>query len=613
MSEQFKCRINLLYNDLQSEIWCNKGSILINVLNQNNIYLDAPCGGKCLCGKCKVKVIGDCTSVPTDGELKFLTDKERKEGYRLACAMKVVDDIEVMVESNNSAQIMSEGIGNVVEISPIVRKKFVQLEKPTKHDQKDDLQRLLDTLGMQYYRIHLQILRELPDLIRDHNYEITVVYSDREIISVEGGDTSNTHYGIAVDIGTTTVVAYLVDITSGREIDVVSQLNAQKSFGSDVISRITYTLENMDGLKQLQQKIISQINHMINSLVEKNKLNIETIHHIVLVGNTTMLHLLTGITPKNIATSPFIPVSTQELVCRAEDLGLNINSKCAAYLLCSISGYVGADIVAAILASGMAEKHELSLLIDIGTNGEIALGNKDQIICCSTAAGPAFEGAHIRNGVGGIAGAINTVRLEGDQVKYTTILDHKPIGICGSGIIDILSILVEIGIVDETGRIVDEDEVKSEIGKKLTKNVIEIEGMPAFVIAKETETKNKEAIVITQKDIREVQLAKAAIAGGINTLIKSMGKKIEDISHVYLAGGFGSYIDKQSAVNIGLLPKVLKDNIIVLGNAAGTGAVMSLLSQKCYHHCTNIKNKAKYIELSTSQEFQDEYINCMYF
>lgn len=609
-----KCRINLLYGEAQKELQCDQGSILMDVLNKNNIYIDAPCGGNCLCGKCKVKVIGENVSLPAQEELKLITQKEKNEGYRLACTVQILGDVEIILEDNrDSAQIMSGGIDRTVSVSPAIRKKVVVLDKPAIQDQRDDLQRLLDALDLECRQIPLKILQKLPDLIRDHNCTVTVVYNDKEIISVEGGDTSHLCYGVAVDIGTTTVVTYLVDLNSGKQVDVISELNSQKSFGGDVISRISHTLQQVDGLRQLQEKIVSQINCMIQGIANKNKIDVEHIYSIVLVGNTTMMHLFSGVPPKNIAASPFTPAFTQNMVYHAKDLGLKINDTCLVYLLCCISGYVGADIVAAISASGMMEKDELSLLIDIGTNGEIVLGNKDHITCCSTAAGPAFEGAHIRNGVGGIAGAINTVKLENNQIKYTTISNGNPLGICGSGIVDIVSMLIETGIVDETGRIVDEDEVESELGRALIKNVIELDGMPAFVIAQDTETKNGEPIVITQKDIREVQLAKAAIAAGINTLIKTMGKKVEDISNIYLAGGFGSYIDKKSAVRIGLLPGELENKITVLGNAAGMGAVMALLSEQYYFYSDEIKRLATYVELSTTPEFQDEYVNCMYF
>ena len=608
-----RCKITVLFGGLKKEIGCEPGSLLVDVLNQNNISIDAPCGGEGLCGKCKIKITGDSLSMPDANECRQIGEKERKEGYRLACKVKVLGDAAVTLEENAAAHILSEGRDYSLDVSPNIFKKAVRLDAPAIHDQRDDLQRLTEALGVEKVQISLPILRRLPDLLRDSGYRVTVVCCGTKIISVEPGDTTHRHYGAAVDIGTTTVVVYLIDLNTGKQIDVVSALNAQKSFGGDVISRIRHTLQVSEGLTRLHEKIISQLNDMVQRLAEKNAIAMENIYSVFIAGNTTMMHLLTALPPKNIASAPFIPVSTQKQLWRAKELGLKINDGCMVGLFPAISGYVGGDIVAAIQSSGMSQRDALSLLIDIGTNGEIALGNKERIICCSTAAGPAFEGAHIRNGVGGIAGAINRVYVENGHLQYTTIADQQPIGICGSGLVDIVSLLIRSGIVDETGRMADQDEIKSASGKQLIHHIVEVDHMPAFMIVPGNEAKNGEPIVITQKDIREVQLAKAAIAAGIKTLIKEAGKNVEDISHIYLAGGFGSYIDQKNAVAIGLLPKQLADKIIVLGNAAGTGAVMSLVSEKCYCDCDRIKALATYVELSTSRPFQDEYINCMYF
>ncbi|MGE4282718.1 MAG: ASKHA domain-containing protein [Clostridia bacterium] len=611
--ENSKCKVNVFYDGEEKQLVCSKESTLMEVLNGNNIYIDAPCGGKCLCGKCKVKIQGQEISAASADELRFLTHKEQESGYRLACATKVLGDIQVFLPEGSSAQIMSAGSAFDLELSPSIRKKALKLKEPDIHDQRDDFQRILDGIGLEKAHIPLELLRSLPDFLRSSEYNITVAYDDRTIRSIEAGDTSDEFYGIAVDIGTTTVVAYLIDLDTGKQIDVVSQLNSQKSFGGDVVSRIGHSMQNEESLRQLQDKVISQLNVMVQLLISKNNICADHIYNVVLVGNTTMMHFLTGVTPKNIAASPFIPASTSKMNYTAQKLGININNFCMATLISSISGYVGADIVSAVLASGMAEKEELNLLIDIGTNGEIVLGNKEQLVCCSTAAGPAFEGAHIKHGVGGVRGALNTVTLDDGNIQYTTIMGQKPIGICGSGIVDALAILIQTGIVDETGRIVDEDEVESKTAGDLIKNIVEIDGAAAFKLINGENTGSGEDIAITQKDIREIQLAKAAIAAGINTLIKSMDKKVEDIQNIFLAGGFGSYIDKKSAVRIGLLPKQLENKIIVLGNAAGTGAIMALLSEQCLSDCDSIKNAARYVELSSTPEFQDEYVDCMYF
>jgi uncharacterized 2Fe-2S/4Fe-4S cluster protein (DUF4445 family) len=330
-------------------------------------------------------------------------------------------------------------------------------------------------------------------------------------------------------------------------------------------------------------------------------------------GNTTMMHLFTGLPPQHIAAAPFIPVALEPFRVPARDLGLDIAPSGWVYLVPGISAYIGADITAAALACNMAWEEPLSLLIDIGTNGEIMLGNKNGLLSCSTAAGPAFEGATIRDGVGGIAGAVNTVFLHSDSLKYTTIRDEAPVGICGSGIVDTISSLLYAGIIDETGRIAEADEVKDDKGKKLLSRLTTHNDAAAFLLVEAEKTAHGDSILLTQRDIREVQNAKASIGAGITTLIKEMGKTADDVERVFLAGGFGSYIDKHHAIHIGLIPEVLENRIKVVGNAAGSGAIMSLLSREKDQECGEIVGKTRYIELSSSQAFMEDYIDNMTF
>jgi uncharacterized 2Fe-2S/4Fe-4S cluster protein (DUF4445 family) len=402
----------------------------------------------------------------------------------------------------------------------------------------------------------------------------------------------------------------LLDLNTGETVDVISDLNAQGSFGADVISRINHTMTNQNGLQALHKKILDQLNKMITALSDRTGIALDKIYTGVFAGNTTMIHLFLGIKPENIAAAPFISVTTEGHTVPSEDIGLVVNGTAA--VLPGLSGYVGADITAAVLSSGMMEKEELSLLIDIGTNGEIVLGSSEKIVACSTAAGPAFEGAHIRHGVGGVAGAVNTASDSSDGMSVTTILGKKPIGICGSGLVDILAVLIKAGVVEDTGRMIGKDE-SSSVSPAFADLLTEEDGEPAFIVVPEEKTARDEAILFTQKDVREVQLAKAAIAGGIQTLLKFSGKKVEDIGTLYLAGGFGSFIDKRSAVAIGLLPHQLEDKIKVIGNAAGKGAVMACISRKQAAFCSKIKTRASYVELSSSPEFQEAYVENMYF
>ena len=567
--------------------------------------LESPCGGKGKCGKCKLIVEEGNVSEVTDQEKRLLSEVELDRGVRLACLTYPKGEVRVRIRENTGAHILVTGVEYDADVLPKVRKTYIRLEEPSLTDQRDDFARLTDELDESDYRISLDELHKLPELLRSSEYRITAVHDSANIIAIEPGDTTGKNFGIAVDIGTTTVVAYLVDLTSGKTIDAVSGLSAQKPFGQDVISRINYTMENKGGTAQLRDRIVEQINSMIGELVEKNKIPIDTIYSMSLAGNTTMIHMVAGLSAKYMANAPFIPAVKRRMTFPAGELGIGIQKNANVYLLPAISAYVGADIVAAILSSGLFYGEALSLLIDIGTNGEIALGSREGLLCCSTAAGPAFEGATIRHGMGGVNGAINTVKLEKQRIGYTTIGGAPPAGICGSGIVDAVALLLECGVVDETGRMVPAEEIPEGAGCKLEPYMVEEEGELAITIADD--------VLLIQKDVREVQLAKASIAAGIMTLLSKAGKRAEEVDVVYLAGGFGSFIDKDNAIRIGLIPEELKDKIQVIGNAAGTGAIQSLVSRECLSECDRIAAKAEYIELSTSPEFQDLYIDSMFF
>jgi uncharacterized 2Fe-2S/4Fe-4S cluster protein (DUF4445 family) len=422
-----------------------------------------------------------------------------------------------------------------------------------------------------------------------------------------------------VDIGTTTVAAYLMDLSTGKNLAVVSGMNAQEVYGADVITRIQHASSSPKNLRLLREKIRGQIDTMIEDLAEKSGIKKDRIYLLTIAGNTTMLHLVLGIPPKNIASAPFISVSTEMISIRAEELDIGIAPGGILIVLPAVSGYVGSDIVAAVLASGMQESPELSLLIDIGTNGEIVMGNRDRLAACSTAAGPAFEGAEIRCGVGGTAGAVNRVSASntagpnaGKTITYTTISGKPPIGICGSGIVDLLAALLDAGIVEDTGRMLDRLEAEK-AGLAFAEYLGETDGEPSLILIPEEKTGTGLPIVFTQKDVREIQLAKAAIAAGVRTLTENLGAAFKDIKTLYLAGGFGSYIDKDGAARIGLFPAELADKVKVIGNAAGKGEVMALLATGERRKCMEIREMTEYIELSSSPVFQDYYIEEMTF
>lgn len=607
-------KIRFTGNGEERLIDCEKNSNLMDVFHRNNLFIEAPCGGKGICGKCKVRLGQGEVSEITEAELKFLSAKEKDEGYRLACLTEVYGDLEVFLDDSlEGAEIMQSGLEYSVDILPSLEKHYLELEEGTVEDQRDDLLRISEKLGIENPTISLELLRKLPSLLREADYNITVALDGDEILSIEEGNSSYLAYGVAIDIGTTTIVAYLMDLVTGRQIDVISGLNIQKSYGGDVISRIQHTMENEDGLLKLKRGIVNQIGKLIEDLSKRNNIDLDHIYNLVIVGNTIMGHFLLGLDPRHISLTPFTPVVSKSLVYPAKDFGLELGEASRVFLPSHISGYVGSDVLGGILATDLNNNDDIGLIIDIGTNGEIILGNKDRMVSCSTAAGPAFEGANIRYGMGGVRGAISTLRLENGNLKYTVIGDEAPIGICGSGIVDALAILLDSGLVDETGRLLDEDEIESDIGKNLSNRLIDLDGVWSFILASEEEARNGEPIVITQKDIREIQLAKAAIAAGVKVLVDTMDIDWPTIKNLYLAGGFGSFIDKRNATRIGLIPKEMEDRITSIGNGAGTGAMLSLINKDYFKEADKIKVKTEYVELSSTLEFQDAYVDAMYF
>lgn len=607
------CIVKLTIGNSTVEKQCSPGTRILEVLDEKeSAHVYTPCGGKGTCGKCKVLARGRLSAI-TQGEKKKLSPSEQEKGFRLACTAKIEGDCSITLEEEASmVQIQEGGVELDVDLAPLVRKSPLYLEKPSLEDQTDDFARIKDGLGEKYLSANLALLQDLPERVREKDYQLTAVYVKDELIEVEPGDTSDTNYGVAIDIGTTTVVAYLIDLTTGNRVGVSSGLNAQKRFGQDVISRIQHTIEKEEGLKECQTAIIDQLDGMIDEVCKASKVDKRNVYSLTVAGNTTMMHLAAGLSPKYIATVPFIPAAKEILRVSASELGLHLGGGTQVFLLPSISGYIGADIVAGVLASKLHKEEATALLIDIGTNGEIVLGNRDHIVSCSTAAGPAFEGATIRHGVGGIAGAINTISLDGG-VRYTTIGDLPPVGICGSGIVDGMAHLLNRGIIDASGRMLGEDEVPEETKKLFGDRITRVDGRPAFLLARAEETENGEPIYLTQADVREVQLAKASFAAGISTLIQHTNRTNKDIDVLYIAGGFGSYIDKHNAAVIGLIPPELEEKIRVIGNAAGSGAIMTLASEKELEECNTIIEMAEYVELSSSPAFQEEYMMNMTF
>jgi len=601
----FNNKVELIINSEKGKdiIEVERGGNLFNALMENKIFIDSPCSGKGTCGKCKVKIVKGLKGV-TPLDTKHLTKEELESGFRLSCNLNINEDIEIVLsEKSEDMEVLITGSEQQYNLDTVVKKKYLVIEKPSINDQRDDYRRLSDACENNDLLIDLQYLPKISDLLREADFNVTAALYKKRLLHLENGNCLQQNYGLAVDIGTTTIVIYLLNLNDGKVMDVDSRVNNQRSYGVDVISRINFTVENPKGLGILKDNIISQLNDMIEFLCKKNNISEDNIYDIVIVGNTIMTHLLLGLTCKNITISPYIPVATKAFEIKAKELG--IKTKGMVSLVPGISAFVGSDITAGILSCGMLNSEKYSLLLDLGTNGEIALGNNNEVVTCSTAAGPAFEGANIKYGIGGVKGAISKIDLSRNKI-YETIRNEKPCGICGSGVLDAVAQFVKFGILDETGRMIGKDKVEN---KDYQNRIIEIDNMRQFIVVQSSV--DEEIITFTQKDVREVQLAKAAVCAGIKILLKEKNINFNEIEKVYIGGGFGNYMDIESSVDIGMIPKELKGKIKSVGNCAGGGAKMYLLSKRIRENAVDIINKTTYIELSKRKDFQEYFIDSM--
>lgn len=590
------------------------GSSVLEAAKLAGVDLTSTCGGKGNCGKCRVIVekrenVGPLTRVEKDK----LTSDELSAGYRLACQTSVKGSIIVRIpeESRTGKQrLQIEGIKTPVRLEPLVRKYFVRLPKPTLKDPRSDFDRLQEELqrrfGIRNLTAEYDIVKYLASILREAVWEVTVtVFDGKKIIDVEPGDTTDRIFGYAVDIGTTKLAGYLLDLNTGKVIAVEPLMNPQIPFGEDVITRITYAMKGFKALGELQTVVVDGINQILEDLCDRVDVAPEEVYEMTAVGNTAMHHLFLNIYPKHLALSPYTPVIRGSVDVKAKEVGVKINPNGNVHVLPVIAGFVGADNVAVILATEIYKKDELCMALDIGTNTEVVLGNKEYMLACSCASGPAFEGAHIKHGMRAASGAIENVTIDPKslEVKYKTVEDAKPCGICGSAIVDIPAEMLKAGIIDVTGKM-NKDLDSPRLRDK--------EGVLEFVLAWKEETSTGGDIVVTQKDLREIQLAKAAMHTGAAILMKEAEVTEEDVDVVFIAGAFGSYIDPENARIIGMYPEVPLKKVNVVGNAAGTGARMALVSKKVRDTAEEISKKVKYVELATDQNFKNELMNSYY-
>ncbi len=548
------------------------------------VQLHAVCGGKGLCGKCKVQVRG--YESYTEEETKFFSADELEQGFRLACQVIIDRNLTVDIPEKSivrKQRILVEGVTRQITLDPNVQKIFLKLPKPTLEDQRTDIERIRDSVESEISRVSIEALDEIPSVLRDSDFEVTLVLLGSELAGCERGDTSQRGYGTAFDIGTTTVVGYLVDLVTGEELAVCARMNPQISFGDDVISRINFG-QVRENLEKLTNSLKACLLEIIDELSEKANVSIDEIYELSIAGNAVMHHLFLGISPRSLAVAPYVPVVKESLSVRSD-----LHEK-RMYVLPLIAGFVGADTVADLVAYPF--DHQLRMLIDIGTNCEVVLGTEEHILACSAAAGPAFEGMHITHGMRAAPGAIEEIKID-DDVTVKTIDDEKPQGIAGSGLISATAEMVKWGIIDPSGRLKHDHRFSSRIHNE------------QFALT--------DTIFLTQKDLREIQLAKGAIFAAQKILLKTYGAEVTDLEEIVLAGAFGSYIPKESAKMIGLIFDLPTENIKSIGNAAGVGAKLCLLSKAERERAKDISEEVEYIELSSRADFQQEFMDAMYF
>ena len=577
----------------------------IDLARQVGLYLPSLCGGRGKCAKCRCHPRGPVTE-PTPLEVELLSAGELAGGVRLACQARPLGEVEVAIEE----EVLEKGGYTEIAVTPepLVRKAFLDLPVPAPHDDLADVERVRKTLGAAVWAAPAA-LRSLPAILRDAGFRATAAVWDHgaageELLAVEAGDTRGRAYGVAFDIGTTSVVGYLIDLFTGQEVARASRLNGQQPWGADVISRATHALEAPRGVEDLQAAAIGTLNQILADCcvgVDPGE-----VYYATVVGNSLMHHLALGITPATITASPYVAVSRDPLQVRATDLGIALPNAWV-YFLPLIGAYVGADTLAVIMATGLDESEEICLAVDIGTNGEMALGSRERILACSAPAGPAFEGAEIRQGMRAAAGAIDRVRIQQD-VRVWTIGDIPPRGICGSGLIDALDQMVRHGIVDPGGRLLPRPRLEGKVPAKVLERVVGQDHTWEFVLSWEPR------IAITQDDVRQLQLAKGTILCGVRILMDELGIDASQISTVALAGAFGNYIDKRSALGIGMLPSTIPmERIQGVGNAAGQGSRMTLLSRSIRRRAEALARRVDYFELSKHPSFEDIFVESLAF
>lgn len=613
--------IRVVFQPEGRSVYVLPGTTVIEAAGEAGVVVNNPCGGKGTCGKCRVQITRGAPA-PGETERVHLDAAQLRDGFRLACQTRIQREMVIHVPQESrffEQKIAKTGEGPAVAVEPVVRMVHLTVPEPSLDDQRADSDRLLEALAAHRgacddgpATLPLTVARKLPEALRKDARGVTVVLSEREVLDILPGDATGEAYGIAFDIGTTTIVGMLASLDGPAGVHLAARTNPQVRYGDDVVSRIEYAQGGPERLAELQACVVECLNEIVGELCAKAGIERENILEAVVAGNTTMSHLFLRIDPTHIARAPYVAAVRSQMRFDAAETGLRLHPAAKLFLLPNIAGFVGGDTVGVALATELLHAKGVRLAVDIGTNGELILAKDGRLMACSTAAGPAFEGARITFGMRAAPGAIEKIRF-GDDVETAVIGGVPARGLCGSSIVDVVAELLRVGIVDATGRMLPPDELPRGLPDALRRRVHSVEGAVRFIVADADETSTGGPVYVTQRDVREVQLAKGAMAAGYQVLLKEAGVTPDDLDAVLLAGAFGNYIRRSQALRIGLLPPIAHEKINFVGNAAGAGARMALVSCRCRADAERISRETRYIELCGRPDFQAIFADALMF
>jgi uncharacterized 2Fe-2S/4Fe-4S cluster protein (DUF4445 family) len=606
-------RVDLLFLPSDTRVRVPPGVTLFDAASWNGIAIDSTCGGHGTCKKCKIRILnGSAPASPLDA--RAFTPEELRDGWRLACRAEAARDLTVQVPPLvTRPKAATVGVGRQVILRPAVQKRYLELDEPSLSDQRTDIERVLAALDDLELRVDLPVLRSVGRVLRASDYKVTAVVADDVLIDVQAGDTASRLYGLAFDLGTTTVVATLLDLSTAAPLAVASMLSRQQPFGADVISRISAVMMDPAALGRLTRLAHETLAELAADVCAEAGVTASDIVEVALAGNATMTHIALGIDPEPLGVAPFIMSARRFPEVLAADLGLAVHPRARAFVFPAFGAYVGGDVTAGLLAAGMDRDSRTRLFIDIGTNCEIVLGNREWLVGTAAPAGPAFEGASIRCGMRAAEGAIEGVTMTPDGLSLKVIGDAAPAGLCGSGLVDAVAGLVSTGLLDSSGRFVPEPDAAA-VAPGLAGRLTMLGADRVFVLGWLAAPGDVEhSVFLSQRDVRELQFAKAAISTGWSILLQHAGLRPGDVQQVLLAGSFGSYLSPASAIRLGLVPRLPVLRVVSAGNVAGEGAKMALLSVRERAGALALLEEVRYVELSDRADFNDRFVEQLRF